>query len=77
MDHVPRFQACTEASYSQDSIDSLCLRIAQVPTSKEVQIFVLTTTQPIALPLAHADGVMHLNHVVPASPNSTPLPHQG
>jgi hypothetical protein len=47
----------TEASFSQNSIDSLSLRVAQVPTSREVAIFVLTT-QPIALPLAHARGVI-------------------
>ncbi len=44
----------TEASFSPNLIDSLCL---QVPRSREVAIFVITTTQPITLPLAHARGV--------------------
>ena len=45
-------------------IDSLCLRVAQVPRSRDMAIFVLTTTttaltiRPIILPLAHARGVI-------------------
>jgi hypothetical protein len=37
--------------------DLLCLRVARVPRSQEVAIFVLTT-QPITLPLAHVCGVI-------------------
>ena len=53
----------TEASFSPNSIDLLCLRVAQTPTSRDMAIFVLMTTtmtmtQPITLPLAHARRVM-------------------
>jgi hypothetical protein len=44
-----------EASFSTNSIDWLCLRVAQVPRSRDMAIFVSTdrqTDKPIALPLA-------------------------
>jgi hypothetical protein len=51
----------TGASFSPNLIDSLCLRVAQVPRSRDVAIFVLTTTQrPITLPLEHVRGVINL-----------------
>ena len=34
----------SEASFSPKSIDSLCLRVAQMPTSRSMAIFMLTTT---------------------------------
>jgi hypothetical protein len=44
----------TEASFSLNSIDLLCLRVSQMPTSREVAISWATTTipRPIILPLA-------------------------
>ena len=53
----------TEACFSPNATDSLCLLIAQVPRPQDMAIFVLTTTttttttRPITLPLAHARGV--------------------
>ena len=55
----------TEASFLPNLIDSLCLRVDQMYTSRDMVIFVLMTTtttttttiQPITLPLAHACGV--------------------
>ena len=65
---MPKESKHTEASFSPISTDSLCLRVAQIPRSRDVAIFVPTTddrwqTKPIALPLAHARGVMRM-HVV-------------
>ena len=54
----------TEASLSPTSTDTLYLRIAQVPRSQDLAIFLwtmttmtITKTQLITLPLAHARGV--------------------
>ena len=54
------------ASFSPISMDSLCLQATQMPRSWDVVIFMPTTTddrqrrqtKPIALPLAHARGVI-------------------
>ena len=52
----------TKASFSLNLIDSLCLRVAQTPTIRDMAIFVLTITttmtQLITLPLVHACGVI-------------------
>ena len=59
----------TEASFSAIFTDTLHLRVAQMPRSPDLAIFVLTTddrqttddrrqTKPITLPLAHARGVI-------------------
>ena len=42
----------TEASFSPNSIDSLCLRVIRTPRTRDMAIFVLTTTttRPITLP---------------------------
>ena len=49
----------TEASFLPNSMDWLCLRVPWIPTSQDMTIFVLTTTtRMIALPLAHARGVI-------------------
>jgi hypothetical protein len=56
MDRIPRLKY-TEASFSPNSSDLLCLRVAQVPRSREVAIFVLTMMRPITIPLAHVHGV--------------------
>ena len=52
----------SEASFSSYSTDLPCLRVAKVPRSQDLAIFLLTmmtmtTTEPITLPLAHACGV--------------------
>ena len=53
VDRVPDLK-CIEASFSPNLTDSLCLRVAQVPMSRDKAIFVLitmtTTTRPIILP---------------------------
>ena len=53
----------TEASFSAILTDMLYLRVAQMPRSPDLVIFVLTTdyrrqTKPITLPLAHACGII-------------------
>ena len=49
----------SEASFSPISIVSLHLRVAQMPRSYDLAIFVRTTDRwPFALPLAHARGVI-------------------
>ena len=48
----------TEVSFSPNLIDSLCLQVAWMPTPRDIVIFVLTVTQPITLPLAHARRVI-------------------
>ena len=53
----------TEASSSPNSIDSLCLRVAQMPTSQDMAIFVLTT-KLITSPLAHARGLNEVGMAV-------------
>ena len=35
---------CTEASFSPNLMDSLCLQVIQVPRSRKVAIFVVTMT---------------------------------
>ena len=42
----------TEANFSPNSTDSRCLRVAQMPRSRDTAIFMLTTTttRPITLP---------------------------
>ena len=47
----------TEASFSPNSIDRLCLRVPWMPISRDMAIFVLMT-RPIALPLACAHRVV-------------------
>ena len=60
---MPNDSKHTETSFSRISTDLLCLRVAQMPISPGLVIFVVTTTtddrqtKPIALPLAHAHGV--------------------
>ena len=59
---VPKDSKLTEATFSPISTDLLCLRVAQMPRSLDLAIFVVTTddrrqTKPTALPLAHARGV--------------------
>ena len=52
----------TEASFSPKSTDWLRLQLTQLPRSRDLVIFVPTTTmttQPIALPLVHARGVFN------------------
>jgi hypothetical protein len=52
-DHIHWF----EAYWSQFFANSLCLRVAQVPRSQDMTIFVLMTmTRPITLPLAAHGG---------------------
>ena len=51
----------TEANFLLNSIDSLRLRVAQMPTSVIFVLTTMTTTQPIILLLAHARGVSNLN----------------
>ena len=56
----------TEARFSPNVTDSLCLLVAQLPRPRDMVIFVLTTTttttRPITLPLAHARGVIIPSH---------------
>ena len=67
MDNIPRFKH-TEARFSSNLTDSLCLPVAQVPRPRDMVIFLLTTTttttttttQPITLPLTHARGVINI-----------------
>ena len=53
----------TKASFSPSLTDLLCLWVAQVPRSRDMETFVLTTTMMtttrpmITLPLAHARGL--------------------
>ena len=59
---MPKESKHTEASFLPISTDSLCLRVAQIPRSRDVAIFVVMTnnrrqTKLIALSLAHARGV--------------------
>ena len=75
---LPIYLRHSEASFSPISIVSLHLRVAQMPRSSDLAIFVRTTgrqtdrrqTKPIALPLAHARGVikatiiMQLQHCI-------------
>ena len=62
---MPKDLKHTEASFSPISTNLLCLRVAQIPISPDLVIFVVTTddrqTKPIALPLVHAHGVK-INH---------------
>ena len=64
----------TEASFSPNSIDSSCLRVAQTPRTRDMAIFLLTTmttttTRLITLPLAPARGVMkHIRIFQPSTP---------
>ena len=65
MDHVRLIQSTLKPIFTMpNSIDSLCLQVAQVPRSRDMGIFVLTTTttamtiRPIILPLAHVRGVI-------------------
>ena len=55
---IPQF----EAGFSPDSIDSLCLQVAQVPRSQLqdccVTIATVTTIRPITLPLARVRKVI-------------------
>ena len=67
---LPNDSKHNEASFSTISTDKLYLRVAQMPRSPDLAIFVLTTqtddrqttdrrqTKPITLPLAHARGVI-------------------
>ena len=52
----------SEASFSSNSTDLLCLWVANVPRCQDLVIFLLTktttTTEPITLPLVHARGVI-------------------
>jgi hypothetical protein len=48
---LPNDSKHNEAGFSTISTDSLCLRVAQMPRSRDLAIFVLTTDRPIALPL--------------------------
>jgi hypothetical protein len=52
VDLIPRFEAHRGQFFLPNSIDSLCLRVAQMPESREVVIFWTTTTtpRPITLP---------------------------
>jgi hypothetical protein len=63
VDNVPQFEAYTEASFSPNSIDSLCLRVAQVPSSREVAIFVLTTIPRRQLAHPPINNVIHMHYV--------------
>ena len=67
MDHTPKESKYTDASFSPIQLmDSFCLRVDQMPRSRDVAVFVVTTTtmtddrqtKLIALPLAHAHGVI-------------------
>ena len=58
---MPKESKHTEASFSLIAIDSLCFQAAHMPRSRDVAIFMVTTTTDdrrrtklIALPLAHA-----------------------
>ena len=55
---VHRFEAHTEASFSPSSIDSLRLRVAQMPRSPDLVIFVRTSTVELYPCCACARGVM-------------------
>ena len=55
---VHRFEAHTEASFSPSSIDSLRLRVAQMPRSPDLMIFVRTSTVELYPCCACARGVM-------------------
>ena len=62
---LPNDSKHNEASFSTITTDMLYLRVAQTPRSPDLVIFVLTTddddeTKQIALPLAHAYGVINL-----------------
>ena len=60
----------TEASFLLILMDLLCLRIAQVPVSSDLVIFVLTTTIDIQtdhFTFAHACGVIKLYKAMHAS----------
>ena len=70
---VPKELKHTEASFSPISTDSCCLRVAQIPISQDMAIFMVTTTdrqtdrrqtKPITLPFAHARGVINWGHMV-------------
>jgi hypothetical protein len=55
----------TEASFLPNLTDSLCLRVAQVPRSRDMAIFGLVTTmttvtRPIPFSLAHAHSVVNV-----------------
>ena len=54
VDYVPRF----DASFLPNLIDLLCLRVAYMPTSRDMMIFVLMMMpQPITLPFEQVRGV--------------------
>jgi hypothetical protein len=55
----------TGASFSPNSIDSLCLWIAVVPRSRIVVMLVLTTTQPNTVPLAHTSAASFSPRILP------------
>ena len=59
---LPNDSKHTEASFSAIFTDRLHLRVAQMPRSPDLAIFVLTTdrrqTKLITLPLAHARGII-------------------
>ena len=64
---LPNDSKHNEANFSTTSTDKSYLRVAQIPRSPDLAIFVLTTddrqtdrrqTKPITLPLAHARGVI-------------------
>jgi hypothetical protein len=46
VDLIPRYEAYCGQFFLPTSIDSLCLRVAQMPESREVVIFWITTTTP-------------------------------
>ena len=55
---LPNDSKHTEASFLTILMDTLYLRVAQMPRSPDLAIFVLTKDKQTTLPLAHVYGVI-------------------